>query len=38
MIKVIIDVWLKGWDECNGGNLMLCLDDVDIVLYYDNFY
>lgn len=38
MIKVIIDVWLKGWDERNGGNLTLRLDDVDIVLYYDNFY
>lgn len=38
MIKVIFDVWLKGWDECNGGNLMLCLDEVDIEFYVVDFY
>ena len=24
------DAWLKGWDERNGGNLTLRLDDADI--------
>lgn len=27
MIKATSDAWLKGWDERNGGNLTLRLDD-----------
>ena len=30
MIKATSDAWLKGWDERNGGNLTLRLDDADI--------
>ncbi len=30
--------WLKGWDERNGGNLTLRLDDADIAPYHDNFH
>ena len=30
MIKTTTDAWLKGWDERNGGNLTLRLDDADI--------
>ncbi|XNM48151.1 rhamnulose-1-phosphate aldolase [Escherichia coli] len=30
MIKATTDAWLKGWDERNGGNLTLRLDDADI--------
>ncbi|MGQ7175514.1 rhamnulose-1-phosphate aldolase, partial [Escherichia coli] len=30
--------WLKGWDERNGGNLTLRLDDADIAPYKDNFH
>ncbi len=38
MIKATTDAWLKGWDERNGGNLTLRLDDADIALYHDNFH
>ena len=27
MIKATSDAWLKGWDERNGGNLTLRLDE-----------
>ncbi len=30
MIKATTDAWLKGWDERNGGNLTLRLEDADI--------
>jgi len=30
MIKATTDAWLKGWDERNGGNLTLRLDEADI--------
>ncbi len=30
MIKATSDAWLKGWDERNGGNLTLRLDEADI--------
>lgn len=33
MIKATTDAWLKGWDERNGGNLTLRLDDADIAPY-----
>ena len=38
MIKATTDAWLKGWDERNGGNLTLRLDDADIASYHDNFH
>ena len=38
MIKATTDAWLKGWDERNGGNLTLRLDDADIAPYKDNFH
>ena len=38
MIKATTDAWLKGWDERNGGNLTLRLDDADIAPYHDNFH
>ncbi len=28
-IKATTDAWLKGWDERNGGNLTLRLDDAE---------
>ena len=38
MIKATTDAWLKGWDERNGGNLTLRLDDADIAPYHGNFH
>ncbi|MBS1206769.1 MAG: rhamnulose-phosphate aldolase [Proteobacteria bacterium] len=38
MIKATSDAWLKGWDERNGGNLTLRLDDADIAQYEANFH
>ncbi|EJP4075053.1 rhamnulose-1-phosphate aldolase, partial [Escherichia coli] len=33
MIKATTDAWLKGWDERNGGNLTLRLDEADIAAF-----
>jgi rhamnulose-1-phosphate aldolase len=30
MVKATSDMWLKGWDERNGGNVSLCLTAEDI--------
>ena len=38
MIKATTDAWLKGWDERNGGNLTLRLDDADIAPYEADFH
>ena len=38
MIKATSDAWLKGWDERNGGNLTLRLDDADIEPFADDFH
>lgn len=38
MIKATSDAWLKGWDERNGGNLTLRLDDADIEPYAADFH
>jgi len=37
MVKATSDMWLKGWDERNGGNVSLRLLDEDIVGYADQF-
>ena len=38
MIKATSDAWLKGWDERNGGNLTLRLDEADIAPYEADFH
>ncbi len=38
MIKATSDAWLKGWDERNGGNLTLRLDESDIAPFQAEFY
>ncbi|HAB3988634.1 TPA_asm: rhamnulose-1-phosphate aldolase [Salmonella enterica subsp. enterica] len=38
MIKATSDAWLKGWDERNGGNLTLRLDETDIAPFAANFH
>lgn len=38
MIKATSDAWLKGWDERNGGNLTLRLDDADIAPFSADFH
>ncbi|WP_058910764.1 rhamnulose-1-phosphate aldolase [Entomohabitans teleogrylli] len=38
MIKATSDAWLKGWDERNGGNLTLRLDEADIAPYSGDFH
>ncbi len=38
MIKATSDAWLKGWDERNGGNLTLRLDDGDIAPFTAEFH
>ena len=38
MIKATSDAWLKGWDERNGGNLTLRLDEADVAPYEADFY
>lgn len=35
MIKATHDAWLKGWDERNGGNITLMLDEVAMLPYAD---
>lgn len=38
MIKVTHDLWLKGWDERNGGNISLRLLDDDVASFKSDFY
>ncbi|MBJ7221289.1 MULTISPECIES: rhamnulose-1-phosphate aldolase [unclassified Brenneria] len=38
MVKATGDMWLKGWDERNGGNISLRLDAADVEPYRDEFY
>lgn len=38
MCKATYDMWLKGWDERNGGNISLRLLEDDILPYKDEFY
>ncbi|ELY2797989.1 rhamnulose-1-phosphate aldolase [Cronobacter dublinensis] len=38
MVKATSDMWLKGWDERNGGNVSLRLDAADVEPYRDTFY
>jgi rhamnulose-1-phosphate aldolase len=38
MIKATSDAWLKGWDERNGGNLTLRLDDADLAPFEADFH
>jgi rhamnulose-1-phosphate aldolase len=33
MIRATTDMWQKGWDERNGGNVTLLLDEADVVSY-----
>ncbi|GAB6085034.1 rhamnulose-1-phosphate aldolase [Alkaliphilus crotonatoxidans] len=35
MVKVIYDMWLKGWDERNGGNVSVRLKKEDIEKYLE---
>ncbi|NIF33699.1 rhamnulose-1-phosphate aldolase [Enterobacter sp. Cy-643] len=37
MVKATSDMWLKGWDERNGGNISLRLDAEDVEYYRDQF-
>jgi rhamnulose-1-phosphate aldolase len=30
MVKATTDMWLKGWDERNGGNISMRLFDSDV--------
>lgn len=38
MVKATGDMWLKGWDERNGGNVSLRVDAADVEPYRDDFY
>jgi rhamnulose-1-phosphate aldolase len=38
MIKATSDAWLKGWDERNGGNITLRLDEADITPFQSEFH
>ena len=38
MIKATHDMWLKGWDERNGGNVSLRLTNDDVVSFNADFY
>ncbi len=38
MMKATQDMWLKGWDERNGGNVSLRLLNADITTYQNEFY
>ncbi|MCE0801628.1 rhamnulose-1-phosphate aldolase [Buttiauxella sp. S04-F03] len=38
MIKVTSDAWLKGWDERNGGNITMRLDEADIAPFQADFH
>ena len=37
MIKATYDMWLKGWDERNGGNVSLRLLESDIISFKNDF-
>jgi len=37
MVKATSDMWLKGWDERNGGNVSLRIDAEDIKPYRQHF-
>jgi len=37
MIKATSDMWLKGWDERNGGNVSLRLTEEDVAPYQSQF-
>ncbi|CAK7192209.1 Rhamnulose-1-phosphate aldolase [Commensalibacter sp. Nvir] len=38
IVKVTEDMWLKGWNERNGGNISLRLTQKDICSYENDFY
>ncbi|WP_392558824.1 rhamnulose-1-phosphate aldolase [Orbus mooreae] len=38
MIKATYDMWLKGWDERNGGNITMRLLEDDITSFKSDFY
>ncbi|WP_038906949.1 rhamnulose-1-phosphate aldolase [Dickeya oryzae] len=38
MIKATSDMWLKGWDERNGGNISLRLTTDDVTPFESDFY
>ncbi len=38
MIKATSDMWLKGWDERNGGNISLRLTTNDVTPFESDFY
>ena len=38
MIKATYDMWLKGWDERNGGNVSLRLLESDVISFQNDFY
>ena len=38
MIKATSDAWLKGWDERNGGNITMRLDEADITPFQADFH
>ncbi|CAI0892452.1 rhamnulose-1-phosphate aldolase [Serratia proteamaculans] len=38
MVKATADMWLKGWDERNGGNVSLRLLDEEVQPYAADFY
>lgn len=38
MIKATSDMWLKGWDERNGGNISLRLTPEEVLPYQGDFY
>jgi rhamnulose-1-phosphate aldolase len=37
MIRATTDMWQKGWDERNGGNVTLMLDEADVFPYVSGF-
>lgn len=38
MVKATTDMWLKGWDERNGGNVSMRLLPEDVAPYKNDFY
>lgn len=38
MIKATSDMWLKGWDERNGGNISVRLSSEEVIPYRSEFY
>lgn len=38
MIKATSDAWLKGWDERNGGNITMRLNEADITPFQADFH